>query len=324
MARHHALIERQATILQIEEFRESRRIQDERYDNERKEEEGRRSRTVYRWFNACEMESVQLDLTKLRERYPGTCRWLLSNSFFQQWFDLKYPAIPPLLWLCGVPGAGKTVLSSLVVEETQSLRPRPTVLYFYCQHGNSERNNFFSIARSLLLQFLEQDRDLLHYFYEKACNSGEASLRSPARIEELLHFAFDNCKSAYIIIDGVDECERDERKNISQWFKKLVEDLPPADPDRLRCLFVSQDDGISRKDFSGIARIKITPEDSKPDLDLYCQDESDKLRQKLGFPENRAREMAQHVSTTVEGHRSLCSIVSFLLTCRQACFCSPS
>jgi hypothetical protein len=96
----------------------------------------------------------------------------------------------------------------------------------------------------------------LLYFYKKCYSSTETELTSPYLIEELLNFAFKKCKSAYIVLDGLDECAREERKKITQWFRKLVEDLPTSEPERLRCLFVSRDDGVARKDFSGIVSIK--------------------------------------------------------------------
>ena len=197
---------------------------------------------------------------------------------------------------------GKTILASLVIEEAQKLKPTPTVLFFYCKHKNSERDNFNAVARSLLAQLLKQDRDMLPYFYERCCESGEAVLDSRALIEELLKLAFDNCKSAYIILDGLDECARDERKEITQWFRKLVEDLPTSEPERLRCLFVSQDDGVARKDFSGLANIKIKSEDNKHDINLYSRIEADKLKLTFNLAEERAAGIASTVANSVEGN----------------------
>ncbi|KAI8630498.1 putative zinc finger protein [Xylariaceae sp. FL1651] len=279
IARRRSLIETEATPSQIEEvqdtIQQSRQIEGGQLD----EKDLQRIRDVHNWLRAPKVEIDQNNHTKARAEYPGTGRWLLETTFFKEWFNPRFPTIPPLLWLNGIPGAGKTILASLVIEEARKLNPAPTVLFFYCKHDNSERDNFVALGRSLLAQFLKQDNGLLSTFYQKSCRGGEAVLTSPALVEELLVLAFGNCKSAYIILDGLDECPRDQRKYITQWFRKLVEDLPNSEPERLRCLFVSQDDGIARKDFAGLASITIRPEDSTHDIKEYSQIEANKLQE---------------------------------------------
>ena len=103
-------------------------------------------------------------------------------------------------------------------------------------------------------------------------------------------------KCGYIIIDGLDECSRDDRKEIVQWFRSLVEDLPTSEPDRLRCLFVSQDDGFGRKDFSGIASIRIEAEDNRGDIESYCVTQAERLTLS---PYHLARERATSIAKTV-------------------------
>ncbi|GES57152.1 Zinc finger, C2H2-type/integrase, DNA-binding protein [Aspergillus terreus] len=228
-----------------------------------------------------EMRVEDLTRSNIVSEYGDTGRWLLNNPSFQRWFDRKFPEIPPLLWLRGIPGAGKTILASLIVEEAQKLTPTPTVLFFYCKYQNPERDNFLALARSLLAQFLKQNPGLLLHFYQKCCNSGEALLTSQALARELLDLAFSNCNSAYIIIDGLDECERGERKSITKWFRTLVEDLPAEDPDRFHCLFVSQDDGVARKDLSGIETVTIRVGDNQPDIHRYSLVEAGRLRERL-------------------------------------------
>lgn len=201
---------------------------------------------------------------------------------------------------------GKTVLTSLIIEEAQKLTTSPTVVYFYCKHQDPERDNYRIIARTILAQLLKQDRDLLAYFFEKCCESSEPVLESRKTIEILLNEAFNNCESAYIIIDGLDECGRENRKDISKWFRCLVEDLPTAQPERLRCLFVSQDDGFARNDLKGIANIKIRPEDVRTDMDLYCRSQADKLMlDPFYLAHERATSIASIVSKSAAGRPML-------------------
>jgi hypothetical protein len=212
---------------------------------------------------------------------------------------------------------GKSVLASLVVEEARNLTPKPVVLFFYFKHGNSERDNFPTLARSLLAQLLKQDQGLLLYFYEKCCDSGEVGLITAALVEELLTYAFSNCKRAYIILDGLDECIRKERKIITQWFRKLVDDLPPSEPERLRCLFISQDDGIARKDFTGLASIKVGPEDTKHDIDEYSRIKAGKLKGTFSLSDEEVSTIASTVAESVGGTSVISASDSFRLLIAQ-------
>ncbi|KAI0192374.1 hypothetical protein EV127DRAFT_426763 [Xylaria flabelliformis] len=302
IARHGSLIESQASRTQIEEFQEKILDCRETEDNQINEQDLQRIRDTHRWLRGANVEIDQDDYAKTRAQYPGTGRWFLENPFFKEWFDPRFPTIPPLLWLNGIPGAGKTILASLVVEEARRLNPAPTVLFFYCKHENTERDNFVALGRSLLAQFLKQDNGLLPSFYQKSCRSGEAVLTSPALIEELLALAFGNCKSAYIILDGLDECPRDQRKHITQWFRKLIEDLPKNEPEKVRCLFVSQDDGVARKDFAGFASIKIKPEDNKHDIEEYSRKEAKTLKENCPLlTDENASTIANAVAECAEG-----------------------
>ncbi|KAI1147252.1 putative zinc finger protein [Nemania diffusa] len=303
IARHRSLIESQANPSQIEEVRgqslASRKIQNDQLD----EQDLQRIRDVNNWLRAPNVEVDQNNYTKARAEYPATGKWLLGTTLFKEWFDPQFAAIPPLLWLNGIPGAGKTILASLVVEEARKLSPAPTVLFFYCKYGNSERDSFVALGRSLLVQFLKHDSGLLPSFYQKSCRSGEAVLTSPALVEELLHLAFTNCKSAYIILDGLDECPRDQRKYITQWFRKLVDELPTNEPDRLRCLFVSQDDGAARKDFADLANIKIRAQDNTQDIEEYSRIEANKLKESYPsiITEAKANKIAKDVAKVANG-----------------------
>lgn len=319
MKRHRSLIESQANLAQVQrslefqkeqqvgfekQIRESlafRKEAENRFEADLRNEDLRRSHDVFNWLRATDVETDQYDLLKARADYPNTGRWLLDLPVFKDWFDPQYATIPPLLWLSGMPGAGKTVLASLIGEEARKLPSKPTVLLFYCKHKNPERDSFLAIARSFLAQLLKQDKALLLYLYEKSCESGEPVLTSPPLVNELLQFAFENCKKAYIIIDGVDECERQERKEIAQKFRRLVEELPTTEPDRLRCLFVSQDDGVARKYFAGLSNFKITAQDNKSDVDEYSKVEAEKLKETFGISDDLMTTMAGTVADSAGG-----------------------
>jgi len=209
---------------------------------------------------------------------------------------------------------GKTVLASLVVEEARKLKPASTVLFFYFKQEDSDRHNFLSMARTFLMQILEQNPHALDYFYSKCCNSGGALLTSRALIEELLTLALGNCESVYIVLDGLDECcSRKERGEIVSWFRKMVENSPTDVRDRLRCLFISQHDS-ARKDYRDLASITVDADNNEEDIEVFSKTQSEKLVVKLGISEKKASEIAASVSASSEGKSALSIKEAILIT----------
>lgn len=170
-------------------------------------------------------------------------------------------------------------MTSFIVEQVRLLSPAPTLLFFYCKSRDNSRNDLVSIARSFLSELLRCHHNILSpFFYDKFSKSSEAVLSRVEDIEELLRISLLNCDKVYIIIDGIDECGRNERKRITSWFRDIVENLEPPHLDRIRCLFVSQDDGIARKDFDGITTLKIKPADVENDIERYSLHEAGQIQ----------------------------------------------
>ncbi|KAI0022836.1 hypothetical protein F4780DRAFT_769516 [Xylariomycetidae sp. FL0641] len=284
---HGDLIQRQATLSEIESIRKDSEMKATQLQLIQEEQVARRTREIHFWLRPPTVENDHRHNCILREKYQNTGRWFLETSEFKEWVDPKYPTIPPLLWVNGVPGAGKTVLASLVIEEIRQLAPVPVVLFFYCRSGDRERDNFGSIGRSFLSQLLRSNKDILMpLYYDKFASSTEAVLETHTLIESMLEVALLNCPSVYIVLDGIDECTRTERKKISQWFRCVVENLPPAHPERVRCLFISQDDGVARKDFGGITTFKMEEKHNRRDIEAYSTAAAEEIQSQLDISDD--------------------------------------
>ncbi|KAK4196326.1 hypothetical protein QBC40DRAFT_351857 [Triangularia verruculosa] len=309
--RHRDLIINQANLSRIEESLKERKAMDENFKQIADAEGNRMLRELHGWLRAANVINDQDKYTKLRSGYPGTGYWLLDNPKFKEWFETPCQLVPPVLWLNGIPGAGKTVLASLVVEQAQQISPTPVVLYFFCRNGDNERDNFVSIARSLLCQLLPYNRDvLLPYYHDKYVNSAEAVLVTRTTIEDLLKVSLHNFPSVYIILDGIDECPRKERDNIASWFRGLVEDLPTSNPTRVRCLFVSQEDGIARKDFAGLSVIKIRSQDNRQDIERFSSKWAHDIQIKFEVSDERREFIIKRIVEAAAGMFLLAKLIS--------------
>ncbi|CAN9258661.1 unnamed protein product [Alternaria alternata] len=262
-----------------------------------------RKHVVYAWIRPTDVENDQEYLRRIRVAYPGTCSWILNDMAFQEWFKHQenIVTVPNLLWLNGKPGSGKTVLASFIVEEARKLESNPTVLFFYFKKEDSDRNNFLSMARTLLSQILQQSPYILDYLYSKCCSSGNPVLTSRSLVEELLMFALSNCESAYIILDGLDECcTRQERGDIASWFRDLIETGRPEIRDSLHCMFVSRHDS-ARNDYRDLPSITADVDNNKEDIETLCKVQAGNLVTNLQITEDQAHEIVERVSAAAEG-----------------------
>jgi len=103
---HIELIQKQAGLSQIQAFRQAQQRQEARDKAELEHWEQRKFRELCAWLSAPTVDNDQRHHSEIREECPGSGKWLLSNAVFKEWFDAKFPPIPALLWMNGIPGAG--------------------------------------------------------------------------------------------------------------------------------------------------------------------------------------------------------------------------
>jgi hypothetical protein len=178
----------------------------------------------------------------------------------------------------------------------------------------------------MLSQLMRNNTQLTQFLYDHVTKSSEVMLSSESAARSLLQTAFKSCdknQKVYIILDGLDECSRDERKMITTWFKKQVHDVPSTDLGLVRCLFVSQDDGYARKDLSDCASIKLTTEDTQQDIESFCTMWQTQIAEKFKPFDLQAHDIATIIASRSQGNYPMPLMTSEVLTF-QGCFCTPS
>ncbi|KAJ7109033.1 hypothetical protein C8R43DRAFT_905005, partial [Mycena crocata] len=71
---------------------------------------------ILEWISSSNVTAKHSSI--LRVLQPGTGEWLLKTELFTTWLSGSGQA----LWLSGIPGAGKTVLASLVIEQLHNIQ----------------------------------------------------------------------------------------------------------------------------------------------------------------------------------------------------------
>ncbi|KAK5056111.1 hypothetical protein LTR84_012664 [Exophiala bonariae] len=309
LQRHKSIIETQATLVEYEQFQAFRAQTKAEFAELQISERDRRYARVQDWLSP--IDSRARDEAASRERFLDTGLWLLQDDRFRHWF-LADQCMDPLLWLCGMPGAGKTILASLVFAEANRV-PDAVALCFYCRYTDEQKNGFLAVAKSLISQVLPKNDSVLDYLYEEVSKSGEASLTTIALAQTLLEVVLKSCKLVYIVLDGLDEYAREDRKELVTWFQQLIAGLPRNDHGAIRCLFVSQDDGYGRKDFSMLSTIKITHADNNADIKRFCEHWHERIEVKFGKLQERQHHVANVVSARAQGMFLFAKLVTWNL-----------
>jgi hypothetical protein len=154
LRRHQRLVESQANIIHFEQSLKARETAELLLKECREAEKKRQIDVVRTWLASPNIEVDQQTYSFFRKDDPNSGKWLLTTPKFRSWFDPDFCSAP-LLWISGIPGAGKTVLASVIVEEARKLKTA-TVAFFYCKYMDLDRNSFRSVARGILSQLLRQ------------------------------------------------------------------------------------------------------------------------------------------------------------------------
>lgn len=163
MKRHGKSFEKAAAAVHMNESRTARLEQKaasrEIIEAKRSAEMLNRHRDVVKWLAPTNHEAsyfVDDRRSANKLRHPGTCTWILDRPEFDAWMNsAPNDTVTRMLWLTGIPGAGKTVLSSFVINrcsEVSSEKPSPPILYFFSKNTDSDKNSVLSVTRSLVFQ----------------------------------------------------------------------------------------------------------------------------------------------------------------------------
>jgi ankyrin repeat protein len=151
------------------------------------------------------------------EQHEGTCKWFLGCEDFRGWKESENA----ILFCPGIPGAGKTMLSSIVVNELDKLRlsekggvTKAAILMLYCKWDDSHSQSISGLLASLVKQIAQrygvfwEGTSEMFSKHSKAGTSPGSDEYMSALNSELRHFP-----KTFIVVDGLDEL-RDEKSRL--------------------------------------------------------------------------------------------------------------
>ncbi|KAL9044008.1 MAG: hypothetical protein Q9214_002825 [Letrouitia sp. 1 TL-2023] len=190
------------------------------------------------------------------QRANNTGGWLNSFSDYICWQRQETSSI---FWCCGIPGAGKTVLASFVVDtvltshaQLKDKKPRSVLAYHY--YSFRTPHTATDVMRSILRQLLTH----LDFAIDdiQLCVDSQ---RLSSAFQEILQ----NYTDIFLVIDALDECTgpADLLKHLNDLLRATLEETCSA----AWHIFIT-----SRESATNVVEKHLTPDWR---LDLRCRDE---------------------------------------------------
>lgn len=161
-------------------------------------------RAILDWLTPIDYTSLQNDF--IRRRQAGTGQWLLDSPEFQSWLKTDKQT----LFCPGVPGAGKTILTSIVVDDLEKRfqdNKSTGIAYLYFHFRRQHEQKTDDILASLLKQ-LAQGQSLPESL--KSLYDSHRHKRTRPSFDEIsrpLQSVAAMYSRVFIIVDALDECQ---------------------------------------------------------------------------------------------------------------------
>ena len=165
--------------------------------------------TILDWLTPFDYARQQTDY--IRRRQPGTGKWLLDSVEFQTWLETDKQT----LFCPGIPGVGKTILASIVIDDLAARfqdNPSIGIAYIYFNFRRRDEQKAEDLFASLLKQLSQVQPSLpgsVRGLYEH--HKDKRTQPSFNEISRSLYSVVSIYSRVFIVIDALDECQTSNR-----------------------------------------------------------------------------------------------------------------
>ena len=182
--------------------------------------EDHKAQEIRSWLSPLDF-AAQQEMT-FASHCPGTAARFLQSEEFKVWKSQDKSS----MWCRGHPGAGKTYLSSIVVNHLQqdSKTSNYIVLVVYCRYDDPQCQNITNIAGDLLRQCILQRRmpEALAKLFRKH-HSSTGSGPTYDAFFSILSEQLESYQRVYIIVDALDEIAlADDRRLLLETLRSII------------------------------------------------------------------------------------------------------
>ncbi|OCK95650.1 purine and uridine phosphorylase [Cenococcum geophilum 1.58] len=176
-------------------------------------------KTILEWLTPIDYAPQQSDI--LSRRQEGTGQWLLDSKEFNLWLNQSQLT----LFCPGMPGAGKTIITSIIVEYLWTRFENDAtvgIAYLYCNFGRQYEQKPADLLASLLKQ-LVQGRSSVPESVENLYERHRKKRTRPSfdEVSKVLDSVIREYSRTFILTDALDEYQISyeyRRKFLSETF----------------------------------------------------------------------------------------------------------
>jgi hypothetical protein len=160
--------------------------------------------TILDWLTPIGYSAQQSDF--IGRRQEGTGEWLLNSNEFQAWLNTSKQT----LFCPGIPGAGKTIITSIVVNHLGTEFQNDAnigIAYLYCNYRQQQQQKTEDLLSSLLKQLAQEQPSVP--VHVKSLYESHRTKQSRPSFDEIvkgLHSTIRLYSRVFIVIDALDEC----------------------------------------------------------------------------------------------------------------------
>ncbi|KAJ9245959.1 hypothetical protein DTO027B5_7240 [Paecilomyces variotii] len=152
------------------------------------------------------------------KKHPGTGEWFITSTEFLSW---KADA-SQVLWVCGIPGCGKTILSSTIIDHLQDNcchNPHKVLTYFYFDFNDTKRQSPENMLRGVISQFISKNNKL-HPSVDSLFASKGGHQPTFQELLQVLRELIQEYDEAFLILDALDECMTKQKCSSSVYWRR--------------------------------------------------------------------------------------------------------
>ncbi|OMP88736.1 Vegetative incompatibility protein HET-E-1 [Diplodia seriata] len=242
--------------------RDIKETQENAVEAQRHAQEARHMESILKWLAPPDSDTNHF--RKREEHHKDTGIWFVEGVAIDHWKR----GTPSLFWLHGIPGCGKSVLSSTLIEclkKEELHKADDVVAYFYFDFSDTKKRNASSLMRSLISQLVINHKRIwprLEDIFEQHHGQRQPSSETLLLVLQELVTKF---KRTFLVVDGLDESE-DVEDTLN-----IVRSMCDWNISGLRIFVSSRPLGIIEEAFSEMHPLELSVSDHlvDPDIQLF-------------------------------------------------------
>ena len=257
-----------AHFLEMQKFRDNCHLEEDALERRH----SKMGLDVLGWLSAGENRQEERLHEIADDRQLEACDWVLDDPQVRPWMEDDHGVA--VLWMTGIPGAGKSFLCSLIIEVLQ-IQPQRSTLYYFCSHRSSSEDTCAKILRTLAFQLLQQNMDLAVLVHEAFLQSG--SSQSGPAMRKLLAQVLLTTKFTRLVVDGIDELDH----KVQQELLKSLTEVQKIAKTNCKLLVCSREEPLLPKSLGDKIHLRLGGKTSKG-LGLYIKKQVKDLQEEFG------------------------------------------